>query len=107
MGALDVLVVVQLSVLGVYFRPVFKALGERFPPPHKIISVPVQTTLCPTRSPGPFAVVVALQVSSIHAGVLAILGTFSDAEFGAVFQDAAINDGTARSRSTKIGLARH
>jgi hypothetical protein len=43
-GALLVLVAVQLSVLGVYLPPVFKKIGMSIPP-QMIISVPVQTTV--------------------------------------------------------------
>jgi hypothetical protein len=44
MGALVVLVAVQLSVLGSYLPPVFK-LSKRWAPPQTIISLPVQTAV--------------------------------------------------------------
>jgi hypothetical protein len=39
-----VLVAVHVSVLGLYFPPVFKRLGK-FHPPQTIISVPVHTAV--------------------------------------------------------------
>lgn len=44
LGALVVLVAVQLSVLGLYLPPVFKKPVS--PPPHTIISLPSQTAVC-------------------------------------------------------------
>ena len=44
MGALVVLVAVQLSVLGLYLPPVLKMLGK-LPPPQTIISLPVHTAV--------------------------------------------------------------
>ena len=44
MGALVVLVAVQLSVLGLYLPPVFKKLMPANPP-QTIISLPVQTAV--------------------------------------------------------------
>jgi hypothetical protein len=60
-----VLVAVQLSVLGLYFPPVFK--GLTWPsPPQTIISLPVQTAVCPNRSSGALTVLVAVQVPSMQ-----------------------------------------
>jgi hypothetical protein len=42
-GAVAVLVVIQVSVLGMYFAPVFNTLPLK--PPHTIISVPLHTTV--------------------------------------------------------------
>jgi hypothetical protein len=65
-GALVVLVAVQLSVLGLYLPPVF----ERPPafPPQTIISLPVQTAACNNRPAGALVVLVAIQLS--------VLGTY-------------------------------
>ena len=65
LGALVVLVAVQLSVLGLYLPPVLKWLPLLFPP-QTIISVPVQTAVCKFRAPGALVVLVAVQVSSMH-----------------------------------------
>jgi hypothetical protein len=64
-GALVVLVVVQVSVLGLYLPPLFKALPLPNPP-QTIISLPVQTAVCKARASGTLVVLVAVQVSSIH-----------------------------------------
>ena len=62
MGALVVLVAVQLSVLGLYLPPVFKL---RLPsnPPHTIISLPVHTAVFYARPVGALTVLVAVQLS--------------------------------------------
>jgi hypothetical protein len=57
-GALVVLVAVQLSVPGLYLPPVLSAL-----PPQTIISLPVQTRECPDRADGALTVLVAIQLS--------------------------------------------
>jgi hypothetical protein len=57
-GALVVLVAVQLSVLGLYRPPVFKPV-----PPQTIISLPVQTAVCEFRALGALVVLVAVQLS--------------------------------------------
>jgi len=56
-----VLVVVQLSVLGLYLPPVFNELP--FPPPQTIISLPVQTAVCESRASGALVMLVATQLS--------------------------------------------
>ena len=61
MGALAVLVAVQLSVPGLYLPPVFKTLVESNPP-HTIISLPVQIAVCAVRPVGALAVLVAVQL---------------------------------------------
>src|SRR6476660_2002536 len=65
MGAFVVLVVVQLSVLGSYLPPVLKGVEKKpLIPPQTIISVPVQTAVCPPwPSGGPE---VAVQVLSVQ-----------------------------------------
>jgi hypothetical protein len=63
MGALDVLVGVQLSALGLYLPPVFKKPVGKFKPPHTIISLPVHTAACRLRLSGAFVVLVAVQLS--------------------------------------------
>ena len=52
---------VQLSVLGLYLPPVFKSCATS--PPQTIISLPVQTAVCPTRAAGALVVLVAVQLS--------------------------------------------
>jgi hypothetical protein len=54
-----VLVAAQLSVLGLYLPPV---LNPSEPPPHTIISLPVQTAVCPIRADGALMVLVAPQL---------------------------------------------
>ena len=61
-GALVVLVVVQLSVSGVYLPPVSKSFGPVVPP-HTIISLLVQTVVCSIRPSGALVVLVAIQLS--------------------------------------------
>ena len=56
------LVAIQLSVLGMYRPPVL----EELLPPQTIISLPVQTAVCPYRGDGSFTVVVAVQVLFVH-----------------------------------------
>ena len=63
MGALVVLVAVQLSVLGLYLPPVFTQ-GEA--PPQMIISLPVHTAVSRYRASGTLAVLVAVHVSELH-----------------------------------------
>src|SRR6266850_1647483 len=62
LGALVVLVAVQVSVPGLYLPPVLKALLP-LPPPQTIISLPVQTALCRYRATGALVVLVAAQLS--------------------------------------------
>jgi hypothetical protein len=62
-GALVLLVAVQLSVVGLYLRPVFKKRAKRDPPPQMIISLPVETAVEPYRVPGALVVLIAVQLS--------------------------------------------
>jgi hypothetical protein len=57
-----VLVGIQLSELGLYFPPVLTK-PEESTPPHIIISLPVQTAVCPTLPVGASVVDVAIQLS--------------------------------------------
>jgi hypothetical protein len=59
--ALAVLVASQLSVTGLYLPPVLKM--KKTPPPHTIISLPVQTAECSPRAFGALVVLVAVQLS--------------------------------------------
>ena len=61
-GALVVLVAVQLSVPGLYLPPVLKILGG-FHPPQTIISLPVHTAECWNRPVGTLVTLVAVQLS--------------------------------------------
>ena len=61
MGALVVLVAIQLSVLGLYLPPVFKP--RHGSPPQTIISLPVQTAVCKYRAEGALVVLVGVQLS--------------------------------------------
>ena len=61
-GALVVLVSVQLSVPGLYLPPVLKK-EIAFHPPQTIISLPVQIAVCPSRPAGVLVVLVAVQLS--------------------------------------------
>jgi hypothetical protein len=61
---LVVLVAIQLSVVGLYLPPVLKVL-ELSDPPQTIISLPVQTAVCPARAEGAPVVFVAVQLSVI------------------------------------------
>src|SRR5204862_122780 len=60
-AALVVLVAVQLSVPGLYVPPLFNT-GPLYPP-QTIISLPVQTAVCPPRPSGAVVVLVAAQLS--------------------------------------------
>jgi hypothetical protein len=62
-GALVMLVAVQLSVLGLYLPPVFKELNDWSWPPQTIISLPVQTVVCNSRAEGALVMLVAVQLS--------------------------------------------
>ena len=53
---------VQLSLLGLYLPPVFKAPPVPSPP-QTIISLPVQTAACESRATGAFVVLVGIQLS--------------------------------------------
>src|ERR1700741_278306 len=68
MGALVVLVGVQLSVPGLYLPPVFKPLIRSVVPPQTIISLPVHTTVGSIRPSGAFVMLVGFHVLSAHAG---------------------------------------
>ena len=57
-----VLVGVQLSVLRLYLPPLFK-LPEELSPPHTIISLSVQTAVCPSLPVGALVVEVGIQLS--------------------------------------------
>src|SRR5437762_1487677 len=65
MGALVMLVAVQLSVLGLYLPPVFNPLPA---PPQTIISLPVQTATWLTRAVGALAMLVAVHASLVQPG---------------------------------------
>ena len=58
-----VLVGVQVSVLGLYFPPVFTSKPELSTPPQTIISLPVQIAVCKARAEGALVVLVAVQES--------------------------------------------
>lgn len=63
MGALLMLMVVQVSVDGLYLPPVLKE--PRTPPavpPHTIISLPVQIAVCQMRAEGALTVLTAVQL---------------------------------------------
>ena len=63
-GALVVVVAVQVSVEGLYLPPVLKnALPAAFSPPQTIISVPVQTPGLVSRAVGALVVLMAVHVS--------------------------------------------
>ena len=55
------LVAIQLSVLGLYLPPVLPTFGGPNPL-QTIISLPVQTAVCPSRPLGPLTVLVAVQL---------------------------------------------
>jgi hypothetical protein len=57
-----VLVAIQLLVPGLYLPPVLKMLKLSSNPPQTIISLPVQTAVCPARTEGALVIVVAVQV---------------------------------------------
>ena len=62
-GALVVLVGVQLFVVGLYLPPVFKEPSKPpYAPPQIIISLPVQTAVCNARAVGAFIVLVRVQL---------------------------------------------
>src|SRR5579884_1335479 len=61
-GALAVLVAVQLSSAGLYLPPVLKK-SVLSPPPQTIISLPVHTAVCASRAMGALIVLVAVHVS--------------------------------------------
>ena len=61
MGALVVLVAVQLSLPGLYLPPVLKSLLELYPP-QTIISLPVHTAVGKARASGALVVLVAAQL---------------------------------------------
>src|SRR6478735_5155145 len=56
------LVAIQLFVPGLYLPPVLKILKLSSNPPQRIISLPVQTAVCPARIEGALVVAVAVQV---------------------------------------------
>ncbi len=62
LGALLVLVAIQLFVFGLYLPPVLKPVRSLVPP-QMIISVPVQTAVGPYRALGALVVLVAVQLS--------------------------------------------
>ena len=64
MGALVVLIAVQLSVLGLYLPPGSKPSVPSVPA-QTIISLPVHTAVNATRPPGALVVVVPVQVSAL------------------------------------------
>ena len=63
MGALMMLVVVQLSPAGLYLPPVLNELLKSCPP-QMIISLPVHTAVWPSRPVGALEVVVTIQLSA-------------------------------------------
>ena len=65
-GALVVLVAVQLSVLGSYLPPVLKKVPGPVSPPQTIISAPVQTLAARYRPGGALVSVVEVHVSSVQ-----------------------------------------
>ena len=77
MGALVVLVAVQLSVAGSVASTRVEEMVSCIvkAPPHIIISLPVHTSVWPSRASGTFKVVVAVQVSSLQAGAAEISGS--------------------------------
>src|SRR5262249_14798023 len=60
-GALIVVVAVQVSVTGLYLPPVFSPLNPC--PPQTIISLPVHTAVCPPRACGALVVLMEVQLS--------------------------------------------
>jgi hypothetical protein len=70
-GALLVLVAVQLSVFGLYLPPVFKKLLP-FYPPQTIISLPVQTAVWNPRAAGAPVVLMAVQLSVLGLYLLPV-----------------------------------
>ena len=59
------MIVVQLSVAGLYLPPVLNSPADDVPP-HTIISLPVQIAVCESRGDGAFVVVIAVQLSSVQ-----------------------------------------
>ena len=104
--------VVQVSVAGLYLAPVFKKFPEKFSPPQTIISFPVHTAVSPSRGSGAFTVVVAAQVSVQSPGSK-ISGSVYAGTAGGFLNEARNNKGSIpivrhlTSRSARIGLARH
>jgi hypothetical protein len=75
-GTLLVLVMVQLSVVGLYLLPLFK-YPLTASPPQTIISLPVHTAVCACRPTGALTVLVAAQTSAhvpSHFEAVVILG---------------------------------
>src|SRR4030095_12148113 len=67
-GALVVLVAIQLFVLGLYLPPVFKGKRNRpGTPPQTIISLPVHTAVCALRPEGAL-----LRLVAVHLSVLGL-----------------------------------
>jgi hypothetical protein len=64
-GALVVLVAVQLSVAGLYLAPVLKKFPMKSLPPQTIIALPVQIAVWFCRPEGALVVVVAAHVSVV------------------------------------------
>jgi hypothetical protein len=63
---LVVLVVVQVSVLGLYRPPLFNLQLLQHPsPPQMIISLPVHTAVCDSRASGALTVLVGVHVSLV------------------------------------------
>ena len=69
-----VLVAVQLSVAGLY-RPPLSNTPPVLLPPQTIISLPVHTAVWESRASGALVVLVAVQVSSVHAVPSGIFGS--------------------------------
>src|SRR5436190_779327 len=67
-GALVVVVAVQVSVPGLYLPPVFERTKFSSNPPQTIISLPVHTAVCSVRPVGALVVVVAVQLSMHSLG---------------------------------------
>jgi hypothetical protein len=68
-----VLVVVQLSMLGLYAPPVFKSLPLY--PPQTIISLSAQTAVCEFRPEGALVVLMAVQLSVVGLYLPPVLRT--------------------------------
>jgi hypothetical protein len=64
-GALVMLVAVQLSVLGLYLPPVFNAPVSPNPPQTIISLPPLHTAVWPIRAEGALVMLVAVQLSVI------------------------------------------
>src|SRR5438034_1267039 len=110
-GASTVLVGVQLSMIGLYQHPVFSLqLSQQPPPPHTIISLPVQSALWPRRAVGAFTTVVGVQLSMTHSKE-EISGSSYVSDVRALAAASACAPPYAprlpTSRSARIGLARH